>query len=309
MSQTLSHTEILQCSADDIWEACRHADEILSHQMPEYFAKSEFEKGHGEPGSIRVITMGPAIKHAGRVKERMDKFDDATKTLGYTVLEGDKSYSSFSAEMQFAQQKDGTTAGTWTAKYEPVGEAGPPEHVKAIATMVMKALERAVNSRKTLTHTETLETTPDAIWRAGRNANEILCKALPQIFVSITTVEGHGGPGSIRVCKMGPAVPFADELTERVDLFDHANKKMGYSVLKGDPHYRHLSATIQYKDGPRDGTTTAVWEATYVPEGDMGPPEHTINIVSLSWKAMAEAANDLAAQKPVGVPKGSAVPV
>jgi len=42
-----------------------------------------------------------ATAHAGEVKERMDKFDDATKTLGYTVLEGDPRYSSFSAEMKF----------------------------------------------------------------------------------------------------------------------------------------------------------------------------------------------------------------
>jgi len=61
MSQTLSHTEVLQAPAEDIWEACKHADKILCDLMPEYFAKSEFEQGHGEPGSIRVITMGPGV--------------------------------------------------------------------------------------------------------------------------------------------------------------------------------------------------------------------------------------------------------
>jgi len=294
MSHTYSHTEILQAPADDIWEACKNADKILCDLMPEFFAKSEYEQGHGEPGSIRVITMGPAVPHAGRVKERMDKFDDATRTLGYTVVEGDPRYSSFSAEMQFEPQQDGTTKGIWTAKYEPVGDMGPPEHIKAIVTIVMKTLERSVHLKKTLTYTETLDATPDAIWKACKNADEILVKSMPQFFASATLVQGHGGPGSIRVVKMGPAIPFAGEVTERMDLFDDASKKIGYTVLKGDPRYRHMSATMQFKDGPRDGTTTAEWVATYVPEGDMGPPEHIKNIVSLSWNAMADAAKTTA---------------
>lgn len=62
MSQTLAHTEVLQCPAAEIWEACKHADTILPELMPDYFTKTEFLQGHGEPGSIRVITMGPG-KH------------------------------------------------------------------------------------------------------------------------------------------------------------------------------------------------------------------------------------------------------
>lgn len=94
-----------------------------------------------------------------------------------------------------------------------------------------------------------------------------------------------------------------------MDLFEFANKKMGYTVIKGDPHYHYLTAVMQYKEGPREGTTTGVWDATYVPKGDMGSPDHVQNIVSHSWRAIADAANVLAAQPPVEAPKGSAVPV
>jgi len=52
----------------------------------------------------------------------MDKFDDATKTLGYTVLEGDPRYSAFSAEIQFVARGDTETEATWTATFVPVGE-------------------------------------------------------------------------------------------------------------------------------------------------------------------------------------------
>lgn len=144
-----------------------------------------------------------AIPHAGQVKERMDKFEEATKTLGYTVLEGDPRYSSFSAEMQFVPHGE-TTEALWTAKYEPVGDMGPPEHVKAIATVVFKTFERAVNSKKTMIVTETLQASPDAIWNAVKQAEAILTKALPQYYASSKMIQGHGEPGSIRVVKMGP---------------------------------------------------------------------------------------------------------
>jgi hypothetical protein len=55
-----------------------------------------------------------AIAHAGDVKERMDKFDDATKTLGYTVLEGDPRYSLFSAKMKFVSLGETRCEAIWS---------------------------------------------------------------------------------------------------------------------------------------------------------------------------------------------------
>jgi hypothetical protein len=147
-----------------------------------------------------------AIPHAGEVKERMDKFDDATKTLGYTVLEGDPRYSSFSAEMKFVSVGETSCEAIWTATYEPIGDMGPPEHIKQIVVLVFKTLERAVLARKTLSHTEVLDASPDAIWEASKHADELLPKAIPEFFASFTYVQGHGEPGSIRVVKMGPGM-------------------------------------------------------------------------------------------------------
>jgi hypothetical protein len=61
MVQTMSHTEVLQCSADDIWGACKRADDILPNLMPDFFTKSVFLQGHGEPGSIRIVKLGPGL--------------------------------------------------------------------------------------------------------------------------------------------------------------------------------------------------------------------------------------------------------
>jgi len=145
-----------------------------------------------------------AIPQAGAAKERLDKVDDATRTLSYTVVEGDPRYANFTAEVHFEATGEKQTAATWTAKYDPVGEAGPPEHVKNISILIFKTFEKAILAKKTATHTEVLDASPDAIWKVVQDENAVLPKALPQIFESISFVQGSGEPGSVRVCKMGP---------------------------------------------------------------------------------------------------------
>jgi hypothetical protein len=147
-----------------------------------------------------------AIAHAGDVKERLDKFDDASKTLEYTVLEGDPRYSSFIAEMKFVSVGETSCEAIWTATYEPVGDMGPPEHIKEIMVLACKTLERAVLARKTLSYTAVLDASPDAIWEACKHADELLLKAMPEFFASFTYLKGHGEPGSIRLVKMGPGM-------------------------------------------------------------------------------------------------------
>ncbi len=75
-----------------------------------------------------------------------------------------------------------------------------------------------------------------------------------------------------------------------MDVFDDATKTISYTVLKGDPRYKYFAASFQFSPGPREGSTTAVWVARYVPQSDMGPPEHVKGIIMLVWKALADAA-------------------
>ena len=145
-----------------------------------------------------------AIPQAGVAKERLDTVDDATKTLTYTVVEGDPRYTNFTGEVKFVAIGENKTEATWIGHYDPVGDAPAPEHIKNITSLMFKAFEKAALAKKTATHTETLAASPDAIWMAVKQENSILPKALPHIFESCTFVEGNGEVGSIRVCKMGP---------------------------------------------------------------------------------------------------------
>ncbi len=170
----------------------------------------------------------------------MDKFDDATKTLGYTVLEGDPRYSSFSAEMKFVPVGETSCEAIWTATYE----------------LVVRS-----------------------IW-AGLQWNNF-CWACRELVVY---------QNSLRCDWWCAAVPHAGEVKERMDFFDDANKALGYTVLEGDPRYHYFSAVMNFVPGAAAGTTNAVWTATYVPVGDMGPPEHIKGIAILLFKALAGAA-------------------
>ncbi|CAK9229804.1 unnamed protein product, partial [Sphagnum troendelagicum] len=115
--------------------------------MPDYFQKSEYLEGNGGPGTLRLITMGPAVGHAKQVKERMDVIDEENKTLKYTMVDGDPRYSSFGGMMKFTSgAEQGTSDAYWEVQYEPVGDMGPPEHVKGMVIKVFKALEGAINA-------------------------------------------------------------------------------------------------------------------------------------------------------------------
>lgn len=93
------------------------------------------------------VCVCAAVGHAKQVKERMDVIDEENKTLKYTMVDGDPRYSSFGGMMKFTSgAEQGTSDAYWEVQYEPVGDMGPPEHVKALVIKVFKALEGAINA-------------------------------------------------------------------------------------------------------------------------------------------------------------------
>lgn len=73
-----------------------------------------------------------------------------------------------------------------------------------------------------------------------------------------------------------------------MDVLDDATKKVGYTVLKGDPRFKHVSAVMEFTPGPTEGTTTATWTATFVPVEASGTLDN--KFVVAVWKALEAAA-------------------
>jgi hypothetical protein len=159
---------------------------------------------------LRWVTAAIAGFSVGKMKERLDKIDDANKTFSVTVLEGEPRISSYSAEIKFVPVGDTSCEVVWTATYEPVGDMGPPEHIKQLIVHIFKTLEQAVLSCKTLSHTEVdLAASPDAIWYMCKRLDESLPKYFPEFLLSSRFLKGHGEVGSIRAVKIGPGTKFS----------------------------------------------------------------------------------------------------
>lgn len=139
------------------------------------------------------------------MKQQVDKIDNETKTLGYTVIDGDESkYSSFVAELHFSPTEDNNkTEATWTVKYEPVGEAGPPENALKMVIITLKTFEKAALQKRVVRHTRVLEAPVDTIWNILMHEDVILPKIIPHIIFSYEFLEGNGEAGSIRLLKLG----------------------------------------------------------------------------------------------------------
>lgn len=77
-----------------------------------------------------------------KVKEQVDVVDDATHTIGYSVIEGgDPRYLDTKFTLKFAKADSGT-AVNWLVKYTPVDASVPaPDHYKGMADATNKAME------------------------------------------------------------------------------------------------------------------------------------------------------------------------
>jgi len=96
--------------------------------------------------SCRWCAVFPHVEEA---REHIDFIDDANKTLGYTVLEGNPGYHYFKFAFKFVPGATaGTTDVTWTGTYIPMAHMGPPEHVKQISIKVIRALANAAKDNQ-----------------------------------------------------------------------------------------------------------------------------------------------------------------
>ncbi|GMY27834.1 stress and pathogenesis-related protein [Fagus crenata] len=65
------------------------------------------------------------------------------------------------------------------------------------------------------------------------DADNLIPKVAPQSIKSTETLEGDGGPGTIKKITFGEGSQFK-YVKHRIDEVDHANFSYGYSVIEGD---------------------------------------------------------------------------
>jgi hypothetical protein len=139
----------------------------------------------------------------GEIKERIDKIDDANKTLSTTVSEGDPRYSSFSAEIPVG---DTRCEAVWTATYELVGHMGPPwAHQADDRSRVQNSWASRSVKEDYVAHWGWSGCVARCNMGCVQARWRIATKYVPEFFASSRFLKGHGEAGSIRAVKIGPS--------------------------------------------------------------------------------------------------------
>ena len=103
-----SITEPIAAPADEVWEA-------LADFGTWKWSGIEFESDGSGVGAVRRVPLSPGIE----VVERCEALDDATRTVGYTILEGDPfPADDYHATMQIEPAGDDACELRWSSTYE-----------------------------------------------------------------------------------------------------------------------------------------------------------------------------------------------
>ncbi|XP_065628046.1 uncharacterized protein LOC136066918 [Quercus suber] len=123
---------VLNILAEKAWEMYRD-NEVISKINPEMLAQAEYIQGDGNPGSLRVFKLGPAISNY--VKESTEKIEkvEMGQSVTYRVIGGDlrRMYDPYRVTFTFIPvegKENEMCLAEWKAEFEPL----TPENASTI---------------------------------------------------------------------------------------------------------------------------------------------------------------------------------
>ncbi|KAK9750999.1 hypothetical protein RND81_02G234700 [Saponaria officinalis] len=134
----------LKSSATKIWDAVKDSPNSFPKAMPHHYKSIEIVEGVDHVvGSVRLIKYaeGNPITFS---KEKIDVVDEATKTLAYSVIDGEaiNYYKDFKAQTVVEEKGDGSLV-KWSCHFVKAEAAAPvtPEQLKEFAVATFKELD------------------------------------------------------------------------------------------------------------------------------------------------------------------------
>ncbi|GMH27627.1 hypothetical protein Nepgr_029470 [Nepenthes gracilis] len=135
----------VKSSPDKFWESLRNTETVFLKVFPETYKSIEVVEGDGKSvGSARLFKFAEGIPLITTSKERIDEVDEAKKTMGYSVIEGEllNYFKSFKAKVAVAPKAPEGSVVTWTCEYEKTSEeVSEPEHLKDFAGQTFEELD------------------------------------------------------------------------------------------------------------------------------------------------------------------------
>nr|AAL50001.1 PR10 protein [Pinus monticola] len=104
------------------------------------------------------------------------------------------------------------------------------------------------------------------LWNATtKDSHNFLPKVLPEVFTSVTLLQGDGGVGTVKQLNFTPGKKDFSFIKERVDELDQENFVYKYTAIEGGPLGKQLSsACFEVKLVPRkEGGCVARWTCNY----------------------------------------------
>jgi hypothetical protein len=132
-------------------KVARNSDLLLPQVLPQFFQKCERVEGDGGAGTVRLITLGPAITGGvERVnKERVVEYDEERGTMAWELVD-DHRYSTLVIRLQVQECSNGTDSILhWQMEYETLDPSVlPPEDIKRVHFESMKAIQKQCDTHE-----------------------------------------------------------------------------------------------------------------------------------------------------------------
>ncbi|KAG6572365.1 uncharacterized protein LOC111811825 [Cucurbita pepo subsp. pepo] len=112
-------------------------------------------------------------------------------------------------------------------------------------------------------------------WQMYRD-NEVISKINPELLSRAEYVQGDGGPGTLRLFKLGPALrSYVGESVEKIEKVE-TGRSVSYDVVGGElmKMYNPYKVTFTFTpvEGKETEMCTAQWQAEYEPLSPTIPP-------------------------------------
>ncbi|KMT07310.1 hypothetical protein BVRB_6g149380 [Beta vulgaris subsp. vulgaris] len=118
----------VKSNPDKFWNSIRDSDKLFPQAFPELYKSIEILEGDGKAvGSVRFVKFAEGLPFpVTKSKEKVEVVDEAKKTVGYSVLEGEvlDFYKSFKAQLVVEPKGEGSLV-KWSCEFEKAKEDAP----------------------------------------------------------------------------------------------------------------------------------------------------------------------------------------
>ncbi|KAL9226313.1 hypothetical protein vseg_002143 [Gypsophila vaccaria] len=143
--ETLEVDVELKTGAPKVWDAIKDSPNTFPTVMPHHYKSIEIVEGKDHVvGSVRLVKYaeGNPITFS---KEKIDVVDDVTKTLSYTIIDGEaiNYFKDFKAQVVVEEKGEGSLV-KWSCHFEKTKEEAPPvtpDQLKEFAVATFKELD------------------------------------------------------------------------------------------------------------------------------------------------------------------------